>query len=234
MCTNGSITSKEVILFSVLFNFSAFEGRQRGGRVGITLQSGFFYSTGVEIIISGECIHLLKSQKITSAALGCAVDATFTPHLLGARVCSVYCLHPCRYRVCDVLEVEVCPPASAITQKQRHHSHPYSTGRFRATYEDLKDCRAHEQNRYRSRRKLVQGRLGTDRGTNHPNIIRAFGINADQWTTAAQDEEELCKTAEQGVGRSMAKWTAAKKVRAVLRHVIGCPNVTRRVKERIA
>ena len=32
----------------------------------------------------------------------------------------------------------------------------------------------------------------------------------------------------------MAKWTAAKKVRAVLRHVIGCPNVTRRVKERKA
>ena len=26
---------------------------------------------------------------------------------------------------------------------------------------------------------------------------RAFGINADQWTTAAQDEGEWCETAEQ-------------------------------------
>ena len=110
----------------------------------------------------------------------------------------------------------------------------HSTGRFRATCKDLKDRRAHEQNRYRSRRKLVQERLGTDRGTNHPDIIRAFGINADQWTTAAQDEGEWCKTAEQGVKRFMTKWIAAKKARAVLRHVIGCPNVTGRVKERIA
>ena len=28
--------------------------------------------------------------------------------------------------------------------------------------------------------------------------VRAFGINAGQWTTAAQDEGELRKTAEQG------------------------------------
>ena len=28
--------------------------------------------------------------------------------------------------------------------------------------------------------------------------LRAFGINADQWTTAAQDEGERCRTAEQG------------------------------------
>ena len=123
VCTNGSITSNEVILFSVLFDFFAFGGRQRGGRVGITLQSGFFYSSGVEIIISGEYIHLLKLQKLTSASLGCAVDATSTPRLLGARVCAVYCLHACRYRVWFMLGVEVCPPASAITQKQRHHSH---------------------------------------------------------------------------------------------------------------
>ena len=27
--------------------------------------------------------------------------------------------------------------------------------------------------------------------------LRAFGINADQWTTAAQDEGEWCETAEQ-------------------------------------
>ena len=28
--------------------------------------------------------------------------------------------------------------------------------------------------------------------------LRAFGINADQWMTAAQDEEEWRRTAEQG------------------------------------
>ena len=33
--------------------------------------------------------------------------------------------------------------------------------------------------------------------------LRAFGINADQWTTAAQDEGEWRKTAEQGEGRFM-------------------------------
>ena len=37
--------------------------------------------------------------------------------------------------------------------------------------------------------------------------LRAFGINADQWTvtTTAQDEEECRKTAEQGVERFMGK-----------------------------
>ena len=30
--------------------------------------------------------------------------------------------------------------------------------------------------------------------------LGAFGINADQWTTAAQDEGEWCRTAEQGRG----------------------------------
>ena len=34
---------------------------------------------------------------------------------------------------------------------------------------------------------------------------RAFGINADQWTTAAQDEGEWRRTSEQGVGRFMVK-----------------------------
>ena len=32
-----------------------------------------------------------------------------------------------------------------------------------------------------------------------------FGINANLWTTAAQDEGEGCRTAEQGAERSMAK-----------------------------
>ena len=43
--------------------------------------------------------------------------------------------------------------------------------------------------------------------------LRAFGLNADQWTTAAQDEGKWRKTAEQGAERFMAKWIAAKKAR---------------------
>ena len=35
------------------------------------------------------------------------------------------------------------------------------------------------------------------------NYLRAFGINADQWTTAAQDEGEWRRTAEQGAERFM-------------------------------
>ena len=44
--------------------------------------------------------------------------------------------------------------------------------------------------------------------------LRAFGINADQWTIAAQDEGEWRRTAEQGAERCMAKWIAAEKARA--------------------
>ena len=43
--------------------------------------------------------------------------------------------------------------------------------------------------------------------------LRAFGIDADQWTTAAQDEGEWCRTAEQGVEHFMAKWIAAEKTK---------------------
>ena len=41
--------------------------------------------------------------------------------------------------------------------------------------------------------------------------FRAFGINADQWTTAAaaQDVVEWRRTEEQGAERSIAKWIAA-------------------------
>ena len=48
--------------------------------------------------------------------------------------------------------------------------------------------------------------------------LRAFGINAGQWTSAAQDEGEWRRTAEQGAGRFMVKWIAGKKTRAGLRH----------------
>ena len=59
--------------------------------------------------------------------------------------------------------------------------------------------------------------------------LRAFSINADRWTSAAQDEGGRRRMAEQG-----AKWIAAEKARAGLRHAVVCPNVTGRTKERIA
>ena len=64
--------------------------------------------------------------------------------------------------------------------------------------------------------------------------LRAFGINAEQWTTAAQDEGGWRKTAERGAEHFMAKWIAAEKNKAGLRHAVVCPNVTERTKERIA
>ena len=64
--------------------------------------------------------------------------------------------------------------------------------------------------------------------------LRAFGINADQWTTAAQDEGGWCKTAEQGAEHFMAKWIVAEKATVGLRHAVVCPNVTGRIKERVA
>ena len=63
---------------------------------------------------------------------------------------------------------------------------------------------------------------------------RAFGINADQRTTAAQDEGEWRRTAEQGAEHFVAKWIVAEKTKAGLRHAVVCPNVTGRAKERIA
>ena len=63
--------------------------------------------------------------------------------------------------------------------------------------------------------------------------LRAFGINTDQWTTAAQDEGEWRRTAEQGAGHFMTKCIVAEKTKAGLRHAVVCPNVTGRTKERI-
>ena len=63
--------------------------------------------------------------------------------------------------------------------------------------------------------------------------LRAFGINADQWKTAAQDKGEWRRTAEQGAEHLMAKWIAAEKAKAELRHAVVCPNMTGRTKERI-
>ena len=64
--------------------------------------------------------------------------------------------------------------------------------------------------------------------------LRAFGINADQWTTAAQDGGEWRRTAEQGAEHFMTKWIIAEKTKAGLRHAVVCPNVTGRTKKRIA
>ena len=63
--------------------------------------------------------------------------------------------------------------------------------------------------------------------------LRAFGINADQWTTTAQDEGEWRRAAEQGAEHFMAKWIVAEKTKAGLRHAVVCPNVTGRNKKRI-
>ena len=63
--------------------------------------------------------------------------------------------------------------------------------------------------------------------------LRAFGINADQWTTAAQAEREWRRTAKQGAEHFMAKWIAAEEIEVGLRHTVVCPNVTGRTKERL-
>ena len=47
--------------------------------------------------------------------------------------------------------------------------------------------------------------------------LRAFGIHADQLTTAVQDEGKWRRTTEQGAEHFMAKWVAAAKARAGLR-----------------
>ena len=71
-----------------------------------------------------------------------------------------------------------------------------------------------------------------------PGRPRAFGINADQWTPAAQSERECRRMAGQGAESFMAKWIAAEKARAGLRHAVQrtvvCPNVTGRTNEMIA
>ena len=64
--------------------------------------------------------------------------------------------------------------------------------------------------------------------------LRAFGINADQWTTATQDEGEWRRMAEQGAEHFVAKWIAAEKARVGLQHSVVCPNMAGRTKERIA
>ena len=64
--------------------------------------------------------------------------------------------------------------------------------------------------------------------------LRAFVINADEWTTAAQDEGEWRRTAGHGTEHLMAKWIATEKAKAGLRHAVVCPNVTGSTVEKIS
>ena len=69
-----------------------------------------------------------------------------------------------------------------------------------------------------------------------PGRHQSFGINADQWMTAAQDEEEWRRTAEQCKGRNIS-WQnrpLQKKSRLDYGMQRYAPNVTGRTKERIA
>ena len=50
--------------------------------------------------------------------------------------------------------------------------------------------------------------------------LRAFGINADQWMTAARDDWEWRRTVEQGAEHFMVKWIAAEGARGGLRHAM--------------
>ena len=66
--------------------------------------------------------------------------------------------------------------------------------------------------------------------------LRYFGINTDQWTTAAQDEGEWRRTAEQGQrgGTFYGEMDRCRESSTGLRHAVVCPNVAIRTKERTA
>ena len=65
--------------------------------------------------------------------------------------------------------------------------------------------------------------------------LRAFGINGDEWTTAAQqDEGGGRRTAEEGAECFKAKRIVAEKTKSGLQHAVVCPNVTGRTTLRIA
>ena len=90
------------------------------------------------------------------------------------------------------------------------------------------------------RRIIIGGRRGLRGGPGKEwmgcflDDLRAFGINADNWMTAAQGEGEWRRTAEQKFHGEMNRcrerkpegWTTACSSR--------CPNVTGRSKKRIA
>ena len=88
--------------------------------------------------------------------------------------------------------------------------------------------------------RIIGGGRGLCRGPGKrvdgvfPGRTRSFRHQRGQWTTAAQDEGEWRRTAEQGAEYFLAKWIIAEKAKAGLRHAVVCPNVTGRTKERIA
>ena len=88
----------------------------------------------------------------------------------------------------------------------------------------------------RSTKRVIFGELAQEKKCVESLLddLRAFGINADQWTTVAQDEGQWSKTVEQGAEHFMAKRIAAEKVRAGLRHAVSYSKVAGRTKNRIA
>ena len=98
----------------------------------------------------------------------------------------------------------------------------------------IRDCRsARCSENWEGGRGLCEGSGKRVDGV-FPGRPQSFDINTDQWTTAAQDEGEWRKTAEQGAEHFMVKWITAEKAKAGLRRAVVCPNVTGRTKERIA
>ena len=63
--------------------------------------------------------------------------------------------------------------------------------------------------------------------------LRAFDINADQWTTIAQSKRELRRTPEHGAECFIRRLTAAEIARARLRRAVVCVDWTGMTKERI-
>ena len=63
--------------------------------------------------------------------------------------------------------------------------------------------------------------------------LRAFGINVDQWTTAASGRGGMAQNGRTRGGTFHGKMDRCRKTKAGLRHAVVCPNVTRRTKERI-
>ena len=64
--------------------------------------------------------------------------------------------------------------------------------------------------------------------------FRVFGIDPDKWTIAAKDEGEWHRTVKQGAELFITKWIAADRAKDALRHAVVSPNVTGRIKERVA
>ena len=53
--------------------------------------------------------------------------------------------------------------------------------------------------------------------------FRVFSIDPEKWTIAAQDEGEWVRTAKQGAGIFMTKWTAVERARACLLYTSPSP-----------